>query len=247
MSSSNRPPHLATANRLLASLPADDYQRIAPTLDAIPLNRKDILYAPGEPIQHVYFPDAGFCSIVSTLPDGGMVEVATVGREGMIGVEAALSGSPALGTIIVQSGADTCHRMTVDAFGWEMDRHGRFHELLNRYVQALMRVVMQSAVCHATHSVEQRLAHWLLMARYHMEADDIPVTQERIAMMLCVARPSLTVAAGTLQRMGAIMSHRGHVTIVDHAHLEAASCGCYRTSKRVFRNVLIRSRMSGWD
>jgi CRP-like cAMP-binding protein len=241
--SANRPPPTDNPNRLLAALPADDYARVARALEVVPLRLKDVLHKPGEPIRHVYFPGGGFCSLVTVLEDGRMVEVATVGREGMVGISAVLDGSPPSSAAMVQGEADTCYRMTADAFRQEMDRRGPFYELLAHYAQALVGFVMQSTACNAVHTVEQRLARWLLMARDRMGSDDFPLTQEFVAMMLGATRPTVTVVAGTLQKAGLITYHRGHVTIVDREKLEAASCECYRAATDLLRAVTDRSRM----
>lgn len=233
----NRPP---PTNRLLAALPPDDYQRLAPTLDVIPLKLKEFLHKPGEPIAHVYFPGGGFASVVTVLEDGRMVEVATIGREGLLGVSAVLNGDPSPAAAMVQAETDTCYKMAVSAFRGEMDRHGPFHHLMTRYAQALSGFIMQSTACNAVHSVEQRLARWLLMAHDRIGRDDFPLTQEFVAMMLGATRPTVTVVAGTLQRAGLITYHRGHVTIVDREKLESASCECYRTATDLLKNVTRR-------
>src|SRR5436190_23060362 len=161
----NRPPP-SNQNLLLAALPLADYERLAPALQVVSLTLKDILHKPGEPLQHVYFPGGGgFCSLLTVLKDGGMVEVATIGREGMVGVSAMLDGNPVSSMSMVQGETDTCYRMSADAFRREMDRRGVFYELLTHYAQALVGFIMQSTACNAVHSVEQRLARWLLMAR----------------------------------------------------------------------------------
>ena len=230
----NRPP---PANYLLAALPPKDYQRIAPTLDVVPLKLKEFLHKPGELIKHVYFPGGGFASVVTVLEDGSMVEVATIGREGLLGVSAVLNGDPSPAAAMVQAETDTCYRMAVGAFRGEMDRHGPFHHLMARYAQALSGFIMQSTACNAVHSVEQRLSRWLLMAHDRIGRDDFPLTQEFVAMMLGTSRPTVTVVAGTLQKAGLITYHRGHVTIVDREKLEAASCECYRTATDLLKNV----------
>src|SRR5687768_11460696 len=232
--SSNRPP---PANHLLAALPADDYARLAPTLRNTPLKLKHFLHKPGEAIDQVYFPGGGFVSVVTVLKDGSMVEVATIGREGMLGISAGSDGglSPAAG--MVQAESDVCYTMSTEAFRQEMDRRGAFYELLTRYGQALVGFIMQSTACNAVHSVEQRLARWLLMAQDRMGTEDFPLTQEFVAMMLGATRPTVTVVAGTLQRAGLITYHRGHVTVVDREKLEAASCECYRATTDMLRAV----------
>ena len=230
----NRPP---PSNHLLAALPPDDYRRLVPTLDIIPLKLKEFLHKPGEPIKQVYFPGGGFASVVTVLEDGSMVEVATIGREGMLGTSAVLNGDPSPAAVMVQAEADTCYRMTVGDFRGEMDRRGPFHQLMTRYAQALTGFIMQSTACDAVHSVEQRLSRWLLLAHDRIGRDDFPLTQEFVAMMLGTSRPTVTVVAGVLQKAGLITYQRGHVTIVDRENLEAASCECYRTATDLLTNV----------
>src|SRR6266705_539725 len=123
-SARNRPPPSTVQNHLLAALPPDDYQRIAATFDVIPLTLKEMLYKPGEALRHVYFPGGGFLSVVTILQDGSMVEVATIGREGMLGVAAVMADGPSASAAMVQAEADTCYRMTADAFRREMERRG---------------------------------------------------------------------------------------------------------------------------
>jgi len=242
ISSANRPPPTGNPNRLLAALPAADYARIIPSLVVVPLKLKAILHKPGEPIRDVYFPGGGFCSMLTVLEDGAMVEIATVGREGMVGVAAVLDGAPVTSAAMVQGETDTCYRMTVDAFRREIDRHDAFYELTAHYAQALFGFVAQSTACNAVHSVEQRLARWLLMARDRMGRDDFPLTQEFAAMMLGASRPTVTVVAGTLQTAGLIEYSRGRVTIVDRKNLEAASCECYRAATNLLKSVTAGSR-----
>jgi CRP-like cAMP-binding protein len=137
----------------------------------------------------------------------------------------------------VQGEADICYRMPAEAFRKEMDRHGAFYELLLDYAQAFVGFVMQSTACNAVHSVEQRLARWILMAQDRMDSKDFPLTQEFVAMMLGASRPTVTVVAGMLQKAGLITYHRGHVTVVERKKLEAASCECYRTTTHMLRAV----------
>jgi len=240
--SANRPPPGDSQNLLLASLPVEEYRRIAQSLDVVPLKLKNIIHRAGEPIEHVYFPGGGFCSMLAVLKDGGMVEVATIGREGMVGVTAVLDGNPVTSTSMVQGESDTCYRMKADAFRREMERHGMFYELLTHYAQALVGFIMQSTACNAVHSVEQRLARWLLMARDRMDSDEFPLTQEFAAMMLGASRPTVTLVASTLQKAGLITYHRGHVTIVDGEKLEEASCECYRTATDLLNAVTDSAR-----
>jgi len=238
LSSSNRPP---PANHLLAALPADDYARLAPAFGTTALKLKRFLYKPGEPVDQVYFPGGGFASVVTVLKDGGMVEVATIGREGMLGMFAVLDGNPSPAATMVQAETDVCYTMSAKAFRQEMDRRRAFYELVTRYGQALVGFIMQSTACNAVHSVEQRLSRWLLLAHDRVGKDEFPLTQEFAAMMLGTSRPTVTVVAGTLQRAGLITYHRGRLTIVNRKNLEAASCECYRTATDLLKAVTRRS------
>jgi len=228
----------AVRNLLLAALPAADRDRIVPTLDVLPLKLREILHKPGDRLPYVYFPAGGFLSVVTVLEDGRMVEVATIGREGMLGISAVLGGTPVSSATMVQGESSACYRMPADAFRQEMDRRGAFYDLINQYTQALIGFIMQSTACNAVHTVEQRLARWLLMAQDRMESDSFPLTQELAAMMLGATRPTVTLVAGTLQKAGLITYHRGTVTVVDRDRLKAASCECYRTATAMLHDVL---------
>jgi CRP-like cAMP-binding protein len=225
-------------NRLLAALPVDEYARVQRALETVTTRLKQILHKPGEPVGHVYFPGAGFCSVLTVLEDGRMVEVATIGREGAVGMSAILDGAPSPSAAMVQAEMAVCYRMTADDFRGEMDRRGAFYNLLTQFAQALVGFIMQSTACNAVHSVEQRLARWLLMARDRVENNGFPLTQEFAAMMLGASRPTVTVVAGTLQKAGLITYHRGQITILDGAGLEEASCECYRTATDLLNRVI---------
>jgi CRP-like cAMP-binding protein len=227
----------AIKNLLLSSLPLGEQERILALLEVTSLSVKELLHKPGELIEHVYFPGGGFCSIVTVLEDGEMVEVAVVGREGMVGVTAEAGWLPLSSAAMVQASTDVCYRMTTAAFRREMDQRGAFHGVVTRYTQALMGVIMQATACNAAHSIEQRLARWLLLARDRVGVDEFPLTQEFVAMMLGASRSTVTVVAGMLQKAGLIAYRRGRVAIVDSSRLETMSCECYRISTNLLRSV----------
>ena len=230
-----RPP---PANQLLAALPSEVLDRIAPSLDVVPLALKEFVHKPGERIRDVYFPGDGFISIVTVLKDGGMIEVATVGREGMVGLSAILNGDPSPSAAMVQAEIGRCYRMPADVFREEIDRRNSFQHLMTRYAQALTGVIMQATACNAVHSVEQRLARWLLLAHDRVARNEFPITQEFMAMMLGASRPTVTVVASTLQKAGLITYHRGLLKIVNREKLESASCECYQTTTDLLSNVI---------
>jgi CRP-like cAMP-binding protein len=223
------PAQTPAANQLLASLPAEAFGRIQPLLESVPLPLKRTLYKPGEIVDYVYFPAGGFVSVVTVLADGRMVEVATIGNEGMVGISAVAAGhrEPTLTMVQMESEG---HRLLAEDFRREIDRRGALHDVVSRFSHALMGMIMQSTACNALHNVEQRLARWLLTAHDRVGKDQFPLTQEFLAMMLGAARPTVTIVAGTLQRAGLITYRRGQITIVDREALEEASCECYRAT-----------------
>ena len=233
----SRVPSAAVRNLLLSSLPVEEQERIFSAIEVTSLTVKELLHKPGELIEHVYFPGGGFCSIVTVLEDGEMVEVAAVGREGMVGVTAEAGWLPLSSAAMVQASTDVCYRMTAAVFRREMNRRGAFHGVVTRYTQALMGVIMQTTACNAAHSIEQRLARWLLLARDRVGVDSFPLTQEFVAMMLGASRSTVTVVAGMFQKAGIITYRRGRLAIVDVGKLEETSCECYRISTNLLRSV----------
>lgn len=232
------PTRASVRNLLLAALPAEAYRRVSRSLETIPLILKEVLHKPGVLLDYVYFPGGGFCSILTILDDGSMVEVATVGREGMLGISAILNRrQPVPSITMVQAAADICYRIPIEAFRLELERRGAFYALLTRYAVAHLGFVMQSTACNAKHSVEQRLARWLLLAHDRVGEDEFSLTQEFAAMMLGASRPTVTAVAGSLQSAGLISYHRGMLRIVDRAKLEKTSCECYRATNALLNEV----------
>jgi CRP-like cAMP-binding protein len=224
-------------NRLLAALPPEDFRRVQALLTPIPLKLKRILYKPGDVVDDVYFPGGGFVSVVTVLANGDMVEVATIGREGMVGVSAVNTGYREPSLTMVQMETESAFLMTAAAFRREMDRRGPFFDLVTRFAQALLGVSMQCTACNAVHRIEQRLAKWLLLAHDRVAASQFPLTQEFVAMMLGAARPTVTIVAGTLQRAGLITYKRGKIVVVDRTALEQASCECYGVTTALLERV----------
>lgn len=236
--SANRPPPpRRDQNRLLAALPAADYDRIVPPLDVLPLKLKHLLHEPFRPVRHIYFPRDGFCSQVTVLRNGRMIEVATIGREGAVGLLNGPDHRPVASATMVQGPTSTSVRMPTAVFQEEMNRRGAFFDLVSRYRLALVRFIMQSTACNVAHTVEERLARWLLTAQDHLRSDVFPLTQEFVAMMLGVTRPSVSEVAGTLQRAGLITYRRGEVRVVDREQLQAAACECYAITAAIVRRA----------
>ena len=227
-------------NLLLASLPPDDYAAIRPLLEIVALESQGVLHNPGEASKYVYFPRSGFMSVAVALRDGSMVEVAPIGREGLAGIPATGPALTAMtNALIVVHGEDECaYRMRIDDFRREMDKCGAFTDVVNHYGEAFLGVVMQNTCCNAAHSVEQRMAKWLLMAQDRLETPRFRITQEFLATLLGATRQTVTGVASTLHRKRLIDYTRGQLEILDRAGLEAASCECYHVSKRLLELVM---------
>lgn len=237
----NRAP---AANSLLEALPRKDYQRLLAGLEPVKLAFGEVLYKPGEPIRHVYFPNDSLVSLL-TLADGHLaLEVGMVGSEGMVGAPITLGIEFSPVRALVQ-GSGTALRMTAARFRKEFRRSPSLQRALYRYVHVLMVQITQTAACNRFHVVEARLARWLLMTRDRVRSNRFHLTQEFLAHMLGVRRVGVTKAASALQRRKLISYSRGTIRILDGGGLEAASCRCYETVKEVYESAAgVRSEHS---
>lgn len=220
-------------NRILASLPRPDYERIQANLEAVPLQFGDVLYEADDPIQYVYFPNDGMVSLLAVTQDGDIIEVGMVGYEGMAGISACFGIETAPYRMLVQL-PGSAMRMKADLLVAEFNQCDILHELLLRYMHALFRQVAQSGVCNYFHTVTSRLCRWLLTTHDRARSNKMPLTHELMAQMLGTRRVSVTLTAGALQDAGLISYTRGQVTILNRKGLEAASCECYAIVKAAF-------------
>ena len=225
-------------NKLLSILPAEDRARVAAQLSMVPLQFRQILYKQGEPIEDVYFPCGGACSLTKTMEDGRTAEIGTIGNEGMLGASVFFGDGLAQSDAIVQVAAKSGFKMAVQAFTDEMNRHGAFYDRVIRYQQALTIQVMQTTACNALHSAEQRCCRWLLMTRDRVGNDDLALTHEFLAIMLGVRRSTVSIIVEGLQKAGLVDTRRGQIKIVDRHRLEGSSCECYATVKANFARLL---------
>ena len=220
------------ANSLLAALPRREYQRLLTSLEPVTLTFGEVLYEPGKPIRHVYFPSDSLVSLL-TLVEGHMaLEIGLVGREGMLGIPVALGINDSPVRALVQ-GTGSALRMTSARFRSEYGKCGRLHRELNRYIHERIVQITQTAACNRFHPIEARLARWLLMTRDRVQSDQFRLTQDLLGCMLGVLRVAVTNAAGALQRRKLISYSRGEINILDGKGLEAASCRCYQIVKNL--------------
>ena len=220
------------ANTLLAALPRREYQRLLTGLEPVTLTFGEVLYEPGMPIRHVYFPSDSVVSLLTLVKGHMALEIGLVGREGMLGIPLALGIKDSPVRALVQ-GTGTAMRMTSARFRREHLTGGPLNRELNRYIHERIVQITQTAACNRFHQVEGRLARWLLMTRDRLQSDHFRLTQELLGNMLGVLRVAVTKAAGTLQRRELISYSRGKISILDGHGLEAAACQCYKVVKDV--------------
>lgn len=230
----------ACPNLLLSMLPEVEYQSLLPHLEMVetPLHFK--LCERDQPIQHAYFPCDGGHSILATMQDGAQVEVGTVGFEGMSTADLILGGGVAIETNVCQI-PGTALRMPAAVFQEMTVGDTALRRVASRYLQAYLSMVSQNVACNRLHNIEQRLAKWLLMSHDRVHRQDFTLTQEYLASMLGAQRPSVSIAAGILQRAGIIEYKRGKIQMLDRQALEEASCECYAIVQRHFERILGRS------
>ena len=224
-------------NHLLAALPADDYARLLPHLEPASLPLGKVLYEPGSPMHHVFFPTTSIVSLLYVMEDGASAEIAVVGNEGIVGVSLFMGGETTPSRAVVQS-AGHAYRLKGQLIKDEFYRAGTMQRLLLRYTQALLTQMAQTAVCNRHHSLDQQLCRWLLLSLDRVDSDKLHMTQELIANMLGVRREGVTQAAGNLQKAGLIDYSRGHITVLDRPGLEARACECYAVVKKEFDRLL---------
>lgn len=224
-------------NQILAALPEIEYQRLIPDLKPVDLSIGTILQEPGETITEVYFPNRAMISLVSIMENGSTTEIGLIGNEGMVGLPVILGGLCTSSRSIVQI-PGTAMKLSADVLRREFQRGEKLEYVLLLYTQALLTQVSQSAACNRQHTIEQRLARWLLSVQDCVLSDNLPLTQEFIANMLGTRRSGVTVAAGILQQAGMIRYRRGMITILNQHELEATSCECYRLVQGEFMRLL---------
>jgi CRP-like cAMP-binding protein len=228
---------VSSENRLLAALPRKDYERLLPKMESVSLDFKAVLAEPDKPAPYVYFPRNGVISLVTYMADGAGTEVGIVGNEGMAGISIFLGSGREVGKVFCQVSGEAL-RMKANALRAETKGGSPLNELLLRYTQALLIQVSQSTACNRLHTAEERLCRWLLMTHDRVGADHFEITQEFMADMLGVRRPTVSLVASTVQKAGLIKYSRGKMTIVNRLGLEASSCECYSKVKEEFHRLL---------
>ena len=221
-------------NRLLLALPSRDLKRLLPELECISCQREQVLMDADSALDYVFFPDSGVVSVLAVYADGSIIEMATIGREGCTGVQAIFGVKRSSARFLVQIPGSAA-RVSRAAFIRAARSMPSLRNLAYAYVQAFLEQVMVSVACNGAHSLKERLARWLLMMRDRSDDDVLEITQDLLAEMLGVQRPTITNAARELELAGLIERGRRQVTILDRQGLIEASCECYQ---------LVRERVS---
>ena len=233
---------LHPSNALLASLPGDEYARLARVMERVDMPSRKVLYQQDQLIDRVYFPNGGACSLVKVMQNRQAAEVAAVGAEGVVGASVFFGESVAECKVLVQMEGPAAQALRVPAFIAEMERRGALFNIVIRSAQALSLQIQQTTACNALHRCEQRCCRWLLAMRDRSESDDLKLTHEFLAMMLGVRRPTVTLVLGVLARAGLVAPghHKGVIRILDREGMESASCECYETIRTQARRLVPR-------
>src|SRR2546423_9970540 len=237
VSNSQRPPPMKNqprpANKILAALPHEEFEQLQPKLREATFKLGEIVYRAEEPIDYVYFINRGIVSWLATLEDGNTVEAGVIGNEGLAGVSVLLGARSTPNQALTQAevhGLRISSRDLTDEFR----KNGQLNRMILRFVHSLFTQVAQTAACNRLHTLDQRLARWLLMTHDRTIGDSCPLTQEFLSRMLGVRRAGVSVAANSLRQNGLIDYHRSDIRILDRKGLEDVSCECYKIVKQEY-------------
>jgi CRP-like cAMP-binding protein len=229
-------PHSFSQNRLLAALPADDFERLSAHLELVPLRLGETLCESGGRSTHVYFPTTSIVSLLYILESGGSTEVASIGNEGMVGTALFMGGETTPNTAVVHT-TGLAYRLPGKLLLAEFNRAEALRSLLLCYTQLLATQIFHTAACNRFHTIEQQLCRWLLATLDRLPSDELIMTQQFVANALGVRREGVTEAAGKLQRAGNISYRRGHISVLDRSGLEKNSCECYSVVKKEIQRL----------
>ena len=226
------------SNRLLAKMETEDYKAVMAAGKVVFLKFRKVIHRQDKPVDAVYFPVTCMVSLLVTTNDRPQMEMATVGKEGVVGAAELLQTQGAMGLNLIQIPGDA---MRIDAATFQqLGRRPLIEDILHRHQYALMRQILQGAACNRLHNMEERCARWLLMTHDRAGQDHFPLTQEFLAHMLGVRRATVNVATGMLKKAGFIQYVRGKLTVIDRRGLESSSCDCYRAIVRAYDSILPR-------
>lgn len=231
-----------TMNKLLGAIDAAAFARLSPALDHVHIEHKQVLYRPGEKIRHVYFPESGVLVLVTVMENGASIESATVGREGATWISA-ISGAPTMPCQTMVAIDGVAFKLPVEALEAEVNRNRDLRDTLSHYSHALLIDTLRSTACNGLHTIEQRLARWILTTLDRIEPEGrFAITHEFLGYLLGTARPTVTVTVNDLMDAGYLESQRGLITVANRDGLERIVCECYGVIRENFRNLLAKPR-----
>ena len=225
-------------NSLLAKLDSEDYESLLTNCKPVQLKFRKRLFLQDASIDAVYFPLTCMVSLLVSTNGHPETEMATIGKEGVVGAAEASLRRGAFGLHLIQIGG-TALRISSNNFLAEIKSRPSIATVLQQHQYALTRQILQGAACNRIHSMEERCARWILMTHDRAGQDSFPLTQEFLSHMLGVRRATVNVATGMLKKAGFVRYVRGQVTVTDRAGLESASCECYRVIRNIYASALL--------
>jgi CRP-like cAMP-binding protein len=226
-----------TGNRLLDTLPKRELEHLRAASEVVSFPHGEVVHRQDGPLAHVYFPVNGVCSVVLVMNNGKSVEAATVGNEGMVGVQAYLGLDFASHFSIAQVPGNGL-RVPTATFRKAVRQSGELDRIVRRYIAFRLRYANQTVACNALHTVEERACRWLLMTQDRSRKNEFLLTHEFLAEMLGVHRQTVSIVAGTLQRAGFIRYRRGLVRVLERQGLEDTACECYLATKELYERIM---------
>lgn len=237
--------HSPQQNLILAALPVEAMNRLAPQLELVRLRLGDVVYESGDPLRYAYFPTDSIVSLLYAMENGSRGEIAVIGNEGIVGVSLFMGGQSTSNQAVVQS-AGPAYRLLGSRLMEEFGRHGKMMELLLRYTQSLITQMTQTAACNRHHSIDEQMARWLLLSLDRLSGKKMVMTQQLIANMLSVSTARVTEVAGKLQSLRVIKYEQGRIEVLDRPTLEKLCCECYDVVRgetdRLFAQSPVRVR-----
>ena len=224
-------------NQLLASLPAETLKRLQPFMQVVQLEPGTVLYHVDDKVEYAYFPRrGGMVSLLAVTEDGDTAEVGVTGYEGAVGIQSVLGGIDNTFDFLVQLPGEAW-KIKADALRQEFRKDTALQKSILRYMHASFAQISQTALCNRLHSVEERLARWLLLCYDRMNGNQITLTHEMLGKMLGTRRSTVSLAAATLQQAGMVTYNRGRISLKDRKGLMRVSCSCYSIVKKQFERL----------
>lgn len=227
----------STNNYILNNISEEELNRLIPDFEKVDFELGDVLYRAESNIEYLYFPQHLMISMIATTSEGQSAEIGVIGSEGIVGVNYLLGTKISMTDIIIQI-ANGAFRINVSAAEKEFKRGGKFQELILHFAHLMMMQIGQTALCNRLHTVEERLARWLLMCRDRSKNDELNLTQEFLGIMLGANRATVTLSAINLQSAGFITYSRGKIIIIDREGLENFCCECYEMVKKEYDRIM---------